>query len=220
MTNKRISFDQGTQVDAAAISRHEDILKTLEELEISYPKTVIVLVGGAGGIDIQDQPSVQKAISIVAKLAEETSSAIIDGGTQFGVMLEIGRQRKQNNYSFPLIGTLPVGKFTQKEPQAILEHNHTHFILAPGDQWGDESIWIAKIGTILSRNKKSITILINGGEVSKIDIKCSLMENRTTIIIRGTGRLADEIPLSDNMFEVDISKNNEEIPAFLRSKLL
>jgi hypothetical protein len=35
----------------------------------------------------------KKAIGIVAQLAEETRSVIVDGGTQAGIMQEIGVQR-------------------------------------------------------------------------------------------------------------------------------
>jgi hypothetical protein len=203
----------------AIVSNNEGIAKAVDELKIPRPQTVIVLIGGAGGIDAQHKSSIEKAISIVAKLAEETDSIVIDGGTQAGVMLEIGKQRKQKEYYFPLIGVLPSGKLAQKEPQSILELNHTHFILSPGDNWGDESTWIAKIATILSGNKRSITILINGGRVSKNDVDSSLLEKRTTIIMRGTGRLADEIILSQGIFEVNVTQPVEEILAILRVKL-
>ncbi len=220
MTIRRITLSNDSEVGTTTVSDYGDIHNALNELGIPHPKPVIVLVGGAGGIEEQHMPAVQKAINISAQLAEEIGAVVIDGGTQFGVMLEIGKQRKYKNFSFTLLGILPNGKFAQKNPKSILEPNHSHFIFVPGDNWGDESIWIAKIATILSGHEKSITILINGGKISKMDVECSLAENCPTIIMRGTGRLADEISLTDGAIEADISKTPQELFAYLRSMLL
>lgn len=219
MDIKQITFDNGATASFARISETSEIQKAFEFLELSHPKPVIVLVGGAGGIEPQDQASVQQAIKIVAKLAEETGATIIDGGTRAGIMNEIGKQRAENEYSFPLIGVLPDGKLINKDPLLVMEKNHSQFFLVPGSQWGDESIWIAKIATSMAGGEKSMTILVNGGIISKTDVEFGLKEKRLAVIMRGTGRLADEIPLSDNMFEADISKSNEEILIFLRPKL-
>ncbi len=131
---------------------------------IPHPKSVIVLVGGAGGIGWLDKFPMRKAIKIIARLAEETQSVVVDGGTQAGIMTEIGKQRKHNKYSFPLIGVVFDSLLMKKEPQSILDPNHTHFFLIPGDDWGDESAWISKIATQIAGDKKSITVLVNGGK--------------------------------------------------------
>jgi hypothetical protein len=119
---------------------------------------------------------------------------------------------------------------TQK-PQTILDANHTHFFLIPGDDWGDESGWISKIATAITSDakstlatgvtylQKSITVLINGGNISRTDVEYSLLENRPTFVMRGTGRMADEITLTGNVVAVDISQKPEDILDYLKSKL-
>jgi hypothetical protein len=135
-------------------------------------------------------------------------------------MTEIGRQRKQNKFSFPLVGVVFDNLLIKEEPHSILDPNHTDFFLIPGDDWGDESGWISKIATSISGNEKSITILVNGGKISRTDVEYSLLENRPTVIMRGTGRLADEITLTGNVAAVDVSKKPDEILETLRTKLL
>jgi hypothetical protein len=147
-------------------------------------------------------------------------------------MTEIGRQRKRNKFSFPLIGVVFDSLLMQEEPHTILDANHTHFFLIPGDDWGDESGWISKIATAITSDskstvaagvaslQKSITILINGGNISRTDVEYSLLENRPTFVMRGTGRMADEITLTGNVVAVDISKKPEEILETLRAKLI
>jgi hypothetical protein len=74
-----------------------------------------------------------------------------------------------------------------------LEPHYSHFILVPGSEFGDESPWIVDTATILSKGDQSVTILINGGEVSRKDIDLSLENDRPVIALSRTGRLADEL---------------------------
>jgi len=133
-------------------------------------------------------------------------------------MAEIGKQRKRNKFSFPLIGVVFDSLLMQQEPQSVLDPNHTHFFLIPGQDWGDESVWISKIATRVAGEKKSITILVNGGKISRTDVEYSLMENRPTFVMRGTGRLADEITLTGKVVAIDISKKPDEILEILKAK--
>jgi hypothetical protein len=220
MINRQLKLKHGIIVNAINISDNKEITEALNKLEIPHPKTVIVLVGGADGIGWLDRFPMRKAIGIIAKLAEETHSVVVDGGTQAGIMTEIGRQRKQNKFSFPLIGVVFDSLLMKQEPHSILDPNHTGFFLIPGDDWGDESAWISKIATHIAGKEKSITVLVNGGNISRADVEYSLLENRPTIIMRGTGRLADEITLTGNVVAVDISKKTDEILGILRSRLL
>jgi len=219
MNISQISFKGDNTVRAAYISDNIDINKAIDQLQIPHPKTVIVLVGGAGGIGWLDKSPMRKAISIVARLAEETHSVVIDGGTQAGVMTEIGKQRKRNKFSFPLVGVVFDSLLMKEEPKSILDPNHTHFFLIPGEDWGDESEWISKIATTIAGAKKSITILVNGGKISRTDVAYSAMENRPTFVMRGTGRLADEITLTGKVVAIDISQTPDDILQFLKTRL-
>jgi len=231
MLIRQLTLKHGVIVGAVNIKDYHEIQQALTDLGIPHPKTVIVLVGGAGGIKWLDKFPMRKAIGIVAKLAEETQSVVVDGGTQAGIMTEIGKQRKHNNYSFPLIGVVFDSLLMKEEPHTILDANHTHFFLIPGDDWGDESGWISKIATAITSDAKatltngvtntqrSITILVNGGNISRTDVEYSLLENRPTFVMRGTGRMADEITLTGNVVPVDISQKPEDILNYLKSKL-
>lgn len=220
MLIRQISLKNDVTVRAINITDSKEIQEALTQLNIPHPKTVIVLVGGAGGIGWLDKFPMRKAIKIIAKLAEETQSVVVDGGTQAGIMSEIGRQRKQNKFSFPLIGVVFDGLLMKKEPQSILDPNHTHFFLIPGDDWGDESAWISKIATQIAGDKKSITVLINGGQISRTDVGYSILEDRPTFVMRGTGRMADKITLGDNIIPIDISQKPDEILEYLKLRLM
>jgi len=219
MLLRQIALKRGITVGAANIADNNEIPEALTQLGIPHPKTTIVLVGGAGGIGFLDKFPMRKAVGVVARLAEETRSVVVDGGTQAGIMTEIGKQRKRNNFTFPLIGVVFETLIMKEEAASILDPNHTHFFLIPGDDWGDESSWISKIATRIAGDHKSITVLVNGGNISRTDVEYSLLEKRPTYVMRGTGRMADEITLTGNVFSVDISRKPEETLEYLKMKL-
>ncbi len=216
MLIRQITLKRGVDVGAANIVNNSEIPDALTQLGIPHPKTAIVLVGGAGGIGFKDKLPMQKAVAIVAQLAHETQSVVVDGGTQAGIMTEIGKQRKKHRYTFPLIGVVFDSLLMKEDPKNILDANHTHFFLIPGDDWGDESGWISKIATAVAGDNTSLTVLINGGDISRQDVEYSLLANRPTFVMRGTGRMADEITLTGNVFSIDISKKPKEILEFLK----
>jgi len=220
MLIRQFSLKRGVKVSVVNITEEKEIQEALIQLEIPYPKPVIVLVGGAAGIGWLDKFPMRKAVGIIARLAEETRSVVVDGGMQTGIMAEIGKQRKQKKFSFPLIGVASNGLSTKEDPEFVLEPNHTHFFLIPGEDWGDESEWISKIATTIAGDKKSITILVNGGKISRTDVEYSLLENRPVFIMRGTGRLADEITLTSKVVAGDSSQRPDDILEFLKFRLI
>ena len=127
-----------------------------------------------------------------------------------GVMAEMGQIRWKSGYTFPLVGIAPEALVTWADgPHSTkflwwgtkrwqLEPHYSHFILVPGSQFGDESPWIVDAATIVSKGHKSVTILINGGEVSRKDIDLSLEHGRPVIALSRTGRLADELSREPN----------------------
>jgi hypothetical protein len=219
MLIRQIPLKHGIDAPAANIANHTELGEALKQLGILRPKKVIVLIGGADGIGLLDQLAVKKAVEVLARLAEELNAVVVDGGTQAGIMTEIGNQRKNHSFSFPLIGVVFDSLLTKEEPKNILDPNHTHFIFIPGDEWGDESAWIAKIATRIAEGEKSITVLVNGGEISQQDVQHSLNEDRHVFIMRGTGRLADEITLTHKVTAVDIAEKSDQIQGYLREKL-
>jgi len=220
MLIRQISLKRGGNARAVNISEDKEIQEALLQLEIPHPKPVIVLVGGAGGIGWWDQFPMSRAIRIVARLAEETGSVVVDGGTQAGIMKEIGQQRRRNTFSFPLIGVVFDSLLMKEKPESILDPNHTHFFLIPGQDWGDESAWISKIATVIAGDKKSITILVNGGQISRTDVGYSILEDRPAFVMRGTGRMADEITLGEKIIAIDITEKPNEILQFLKTRLI
>ena len=185
-----------------------DLEQAVSELRLAGNYPVIVLIGGS--IDEQQAKITRGAIQTISRIAEDMNAVVICGGTDMGVMAEIGQVRWQNGYKFPLIGvapeelvTWPGGPSSTKflwwgTQRWQLASPYSHFILVPGNQFGDESPWIVDIATILSKGHRSVTILMNGGEVSRKDIELSLQHVRPVVALSRTGRLADELSRQPN----------------------
>lgn len=209
-----------------------ELLKAVSELKLDTSRPVIVLIGGH--IDDEQAAVTRLAIQSIARAAEDLDALVICGGTDMGVMAEIGKIRWQNHWTFPLLGitleelvTWPEGPRSTKFlwwgiKRWQLAPYYSHFMLVPGDQFGDESPWIANAAMIISNRQKSITILINGGDVSRKDIELSLRNARGVIVLSGTGRLADELTAQSDRHELIFivpANDEEKISAVVRGAL-
>jgi hypothetical protein len=175
-------------------------------LKDGYP--VIVLIGD----EVQEQQALvtHGALETLARVVEDTHALVICGGRNLGIMAEIGELRWRNGYKFPLVGitlealvTWPDGPHSTNmlwwgTKRWELEPHCSHFILVPGGELGDESRWIADAATLLSKGCQSVTILINGEDISRKDIELSIENGRPVIAFGGTGHLANELASEPN----------------------
>ena len=231
MRTQKINFpDQ--QALCVFPSELSTLAQAIEDLGIRGRYPVIVLIGGE--IDSQHADLTRRVIEVIAKTAQYMNAVVICGGTDMGVMAEIGRVRGQKRYKFSLVGIAPEELVTWPSgPQSNkflwwgskrwqLESHFSHFILVPGSQFGDESPWITSAATLLSNGRQSVTILINGGEVSRKDIQLSLEIGRRIIVLSRTGQLADELarqPVRNDLITVLPVNAEKSIAEVLQSAL-
>ena len=176
--------------------RYEDELATaLIELGLGWRPTFVV-VGGAARLDRSRTAKIYHLFhDALAPLAQEWDAYVVDGATDSGVIQMMGTAREETAATFPLVGVAAIGTVALTMPSQHdafpLEPNHTHFILVPGDKWGDESRWIARVASRLAASQPSVTVLINGGEVTYQDAAHSVEHDRPVIVVAGSGRTAD-----------------------------
>ena len=92
---------------------------------------MITLVGGADGLtgDLEEAlwPTFAHCLS---PLAQELGAAIVDGGSEAGVMRMIGRARAAAGHEYPLVGVSAAGTIGEREGSggrtAPTDRNHTH----------------------------------------------------------------------------------------------
>ena len=214
MRTQTIDFSEQQTLSVFPAER-SNLAQAISELGLRDNYPVIVLIGGE--VDEKQADLTRQAVELISSTAEDMNAVVICGGTDMGVMAEIGQIRARNGYRFPLVGvtpeelvTWPGGPLNTKflwlgKQRWQLASHYSHFILVPGDQFGDESPWIVDTATLLSKGHRAVTILINGGAVSRKDIQLSLENGRPVIVLSRTGRLADELasqPERNNLITV------------------
>jgi hypothetical protein len=174
-------------VRSVDVTREEEIPEALATLGLDSPRPVVVVVGGAAGLDADD-PDLQALGDAIARAAERGGAVIVDGGTDSGVMRLVGRAAGSR---MPLVGV--VVRALAALPDQPLEPHHTHFILVPGSSWGEEAPWIARVATAVAGSSPSVTVLVNGGEIAWTDVAESVAAGRSVLAVAGTGRTADAL---------------------------
>lgn len=196
----RLTLAPQRQIDVVQVNDALQLPPALTELGLQSSRPVLVLVGGASGISPEAMTRLQAFfVELVAPLAEDLGLCVVDGGTDAGIMQLMGRARTQIRATFPLVGVATVSTVMLpnlrplSRDAAPLEPNHTHLILVPGKQWGDESPWISQVASELAQSQPAVTLLVNGGQITWLDATNSVKAGRPVVVVAGSGRTADTL---------------------------
>jgi len=195
-----LEFGDGHAARVARPRRLADVAAAVGEFGLAGGRRVLVVVGGASGLDEPAKERLRPLFSqVLVPVARAWNAVVVDGGTDSGVMQLLGQAVGRGQASFPLVGvavdkqvSLP-GDAAESRGLTALERNHTHFVLVPGSSWGDESPWLARVATEIAAGAPSVTVLIDGGEIALKDAANSVAAGRPVLAIKGTGRAADRI---------------------------
>jgi SLOG in TRPM, prokaryote/SMODS and SLOG-associating 2TM effector domain 1/Protein of unknown function (DUF4231) len=199
---KEILFPNGNNalsVTAAANTPASDVLNTLG---FQQPKALIIVIGGANELDDSLKARLKFLCNLgIALVAAESEAAIIDGGTQAGIMEMIGQAVAERGHQSILLGVAPSGTVTYPggpvdgslSESAPLDPNHSHFVLVEGSNWGDETNTMYTLADELGKKIPVITILVDGGEIAKHEAWQTVQRRWPLIVIKGSGRTADAI---------------------------
>lgn len=194
-------------------------------LGLAPGRPVLVLVGGAEGMAPGSQDTACRTVEeVVLPVVEDLGAVIVDGGTDSGIMRVIGTAVAGAGWAGPVIGVaveeLVATPGTEPAGRVPLEPHHTHALLVPGKQWGDESRALAGLASALAGEAPSATLLVNGGRIGRRDVDHSRRRDRVVVVLRGSGRLADELAESDaDVTVLDPDRPLDEQRALLRAVL-
>lgn len=219
-----LRFPNGRIAAAARVDRFRGLARALRALGLGKPTPTLVLVGGASHLDDDGRRPLGPLFDqVLVPVVEALGAAVVDGGTDAGVMRLIGVARAACGATFPAVGvaaaeTVVLPSAEGAAPDAApLEPHHTHFILVPGSSWGDESPWLARVATALAAELASVTVLVNGGEISWQDVAQSVRAGRPVIAVDGSGRTADALARALHGESADRRANRLAASGLLRS---
>ena len=86
------------------VAEPADLSATLGALDIGMGRPVLVLVGGAGGMTQDHLAAMAQVMAGIIAALDDRGAAIVDGGTDSGVMRVIGQVRDAAGAHFPLVG--------------------------------------------------------------------------------------------------------------------
>jgi hypothetical protein len=217
-----LHFAGGRTAMALRVDQPSELPAALAALGLQAPRPVLVLVGGAGGLDRADLDRLRPLFGAgLIPAVTRLGAAAIDGGTWSGVMRLLGEAYSGAGADFPLIGVAAAGTVRLPDGQpprddaAPLDPNHSHFVLVPGDEWGAEAGWIAQVATNLVDDEPSVTVVVNGGEIAYSDVEHSLDAGRPVLTVAGSGRCADQLAAA-----VDGGPADERAVALVKSGLV
>ena len=211
----QIRFDETRASVAVRVNTEDDLAGVPSALGLSRGRPVLVLVGGAGGLGDAQQRVQPFFDRVLVPLIGKTQGIVVDGGTDAGIMRLIGHASRRTDVPVDLVGVAAAGTILlpgEEDPggdRAQLEPNHSRFLLVPGDDWGDESPWLARVAGVLAGSAPSVTVLVNGGAISRQDVVNSVQAGRPVITVRGSGREADR--LADAVGGLDATPDDRAI---------
>lgn len=200
----------------------DDLPRAVRSLGIRAGRPVVAVVGGAGGLGPELLEQLATVFtSVIGPVIRERDAAAVDGGTDSGVMRLLGLARAAGD-PFPLIGVAAretvdyPGHHGSNADSSPLEPHHSHFVLVPGAEWGDEASSLAEVASLVAGGGPSATVLVNGGGISLTDAERSVAEGRPVVVLGGTGRSADRIAAAS----FSASGHDDQVAALARNPLV
>lgn len=197
-THVSIHFDAQQVAEAICVAPDAPPAQVLAALHLPPTHGVIVIHGGAGGMEATLIDQVRRfLIASVAPFAEQHRILVLDGGTRAGVTQAMGEARANIGGTFPLVGVCPrrfaafPGGPALNQDRYPLEPSHSHFVLVEGDQFGVESDLL--VGMLQATEQPGLALIINGGTVVAEEISAHAQIGNTLVTVRGSGRAADEL---------------------------
>jgi hypothetical protein len=192
------------------VARTDDLPAALRRLAVPQPRAVLVVIGSAQrlvGADLQAAQQLFEAA--VVPLCEALGADVVDGGTDAGVMQAMGQARAAAGARFALVGVVAGGTVTAGVPSgaddlAQFEPNHTHFVIVPGSDWGDESPWITRVASELAGSSPVAGLLVGGGDISVHDVEHLVDAGYPVFALDGSGSLADTLAAAVPADDADV----------------
>jgi len=200
MRKNTITFANGNRAVAVSAPRDASAKTIINALGIVSPPAVILLFGGAAGLDDSRKAHLATLFADgVTPVAAELGALIIDGGTQSGVMAIMGEAVAQHPRTCQLLGIAPKGKIAHPEivgasavsDGAPLEPHHSHFVLVESAEWGGETTTLLELAR--GFNAPIVAVLVNGGAIAADEALQSVRNGWPLLVLEGSGRFADEL---------------------------
>jgi hypothetical protein len=199
LKRETITFENGNRAIVITAPRDASAQAILDALQIAPPRAVILLFGGTAGIDDSCKAHLKTLFCDgIIPVAAELKAVIIDRGIESGLISMIGEAAARFRGPCQLLGIAPADKVSYPGQSkadygegALLESNHSHFVLVEGYEWGSETRKMLELACAF--DAPIVAIPINGGAIAAHAVLQSVRTGSQLFVVEGTGRFADEL---------------------------
>jgi hypothetical protein len=200
LSAQEIPFPNGNRAHmVVAPPAGSDVSGILRALDIQPPSALIIISGGADGLDtaMQDNPELRsRLIQLfsrgIARAASDVKALILDGGTQSGAMQLMGQGVADRGRKSSLLGVAPAGKVTYPGgPQegsipdgAPLDPNHSHFVLVDSREWGGETDPMFSLAEAVA-SKPTVQAKPSVGQAARAVPSAWPVKSAVTVLVNG-----------------------------------
>jgi hypothetical protein len=196
-----LEFPNGNRAVAVQAQRGRPASELLAALEMTTPRPLLVLVGGADALQDNIRTRLAELLERgVVRAVSTTGAMVVDGGTAAGVMALMGEAAAEGPGRIPLLGVAPAGKVTYPgnahapaPDTAALEPNHSHFVLANSAAWGGETSLLFDVVDALAEGRSAVVVVAGGGSIAQDEVIRAVRRNLPVVVLRGTGGVADTL---------------------------
>ena len=216
-----IPFASSLPALGSHVSIQDDLSEVAKTVDLTEPRPAIVILGGAMDMASQEMQDTRPVIEEgLIPFVQKHNIAVIDGGTDSGVMRLLGEARRKHNATFPLIGVAPVNlvKFQGHDnPDGYdLESGHSHFLLTGEGDWGDETDTMVQFAFTLTGKGQypGLVLVINGGAIVRQEVYRLTITERLKfpmIVLEGSGRFADTLAQAHQTHQTDDDELREVV---------
>jgi hypothetical protein len=206
--------DPGSGVEWVEAGESDDPAELLDRLGLPKGSQPVILVCGGAKLSRREAQLCRDALGpAVRDAAFAASAAVVDGGTDAGVMSivgqaraeelgqtraeELGQTRAEERSAIEvLVGVAPRGKVRlpgERGDGVALEPNHTHAVLAPGAEFGAERETLFAITAALAGSHPVAVVLAGGGVQAGNEALETARRGWPLLVLADTGGTADEV---------------------------
>jgi hypothetical protein len=179
------------------VTHTEDLGAALSTAGVRRGRPVVVVIGSANRMSDEELERARPWFDDgLVPAVTATGAAVVDGGTDAGVMRLSGWSRRSAPEDFDVIGVTAEGTVAASSEaaapgQAVLEPNHTVSVLVPGSSWGDESPWITRVAVAVAAGEPVVGMLVKGGHIAERDATFVLDAGLPLLVIPAWGGAAE-----------------------------
>jgi hypothetical protein len=155
----------------------------------------LILIGGADFTGADLEVGLRRFFEVLASHLERTQCAVIDGGTDSGVMRLAAEARSAIRGTFRLIGIAPALAFsrpTRTGASIEVARDHSLVVLVPGSRFGEETSWLFAAADHLGGGAAH-SVIVNGGDLALDEAHQRLDAGHLVVAVEGSGRAADTL---------------------------